>query len=361
MTSWRPLLGVVLALTGSAIPATASTLLQTLRNGEGGVTGLDGASGVAVSPDGAHVFVASANEDALVVFSRDTATGLLSPFAVFQDQIGGVSGLDGARDVAVALDGKNVYVASPGSDAVAVFSRDTTSGALTFVEAETQGLGSATGPEPASVEVTPDGERVLVPSTSLVVFTRDPLDGSLAYDSIVGWWGMSAYAQSPEGRHVYASSPIPLKEGGGSVVDVATWGDDGQYTHRILPGAQVALPCVSPDGLFVYGTWSGIEGEICWWARDAETAALTKVDCVQPPLTPTTRIVASPDGASVYIQSGARLFQFPRDSTTGALAEPRDLGTVGFLRGLAVSPDSRHVLAGQEVDVLDGPDESNLL
>jgi 6-phosphogluconolactonase (cycloisomerase 2 family) len=41
-------------------------------------TGLDGAIAVALSPDDKYVYVASTRDDALVVFSRDTTTGQLT-------------------------------------------------------------------------------------------------------------------------------------------------------------------------------------------------------------------------------------------------------------------------------------------
>ncbi|MBI3059231.1 MAG: beta-propeller fold lactonase family protein, partial [Deltaproteobacteria bacterium] len=101
---------------------------------------LDGAEAVAVSPDGKHVYVASTQSDAVAVFSRDKATGVLTQLAgtdgcVSETGTGGNcaggKALDGADAVAVSPDGKHVYVASNTSDAVAVFSRDKATGVLT--------------------------------------------------------------------------------------------------------------------------------------------------------------------------------------------------------------------------------------
>lgn len=52
----------------------------------------------------------------------------------------GVAGVDGMvwpTKVVVSPDGRNVYAAALASSAVAVFRRDATTGALTFVEAQT--------------------------------------------------------------------------------------------------------------------------------------------------------------------------------------------------------------------------------
>src|SRR5207249_4718016 len=112
--------------------AAALDLVQTLENGVGGLAGLGGARGLAVSPDGKNVYVASEADDALVNFSRNAAGGLL--FAEMRkDGTNGVDGLAGASAVTVSPDGAYVYVAGTADDAIAIFSRSATTGALAFV------------------------------------------------------------------------------------------------------------------------------------------------------------------------------------------------------------------------------------
>jgi DNA-binding beta-propeller fold protein YncE len=98
-------------------------------------TALDAATSVTVSPDGKHVYVALFNSDAVAVFARDKTTGALTQLAgpagcVSEDGTGGAcadgTALLHAASVAVRPDGKHVYAASQVSDAVAVFARDKT-------------------------------------------------------------------------------------------------------------------------------------------------------------------------------------------------------------------------------------------
>ncbi|MCH7801723.1 MAG: beta-propeller fold lactonase family protein [Chloroflexi bacterium] len=72
--------------------------------------------------------------------------GELTFVEVVKDGVGGVDGLNGAFSVTVSPDGKHLYAASWFDSAVAVFSRDSTSGALTWVEVQVDGAGgSSTG------------------------------------------------------------------------------------------------------------------------------------------------------------------------------------------------------------------------
>lgn len=91
-------------------------------------------SHVAVSPDGKSVYAASSDSDAVAIFNRNTTSGALTQKAGIAGCVSesGTSGacqdgkaLVGAQDVAVSSDGKRIYVASGGSGAVAVFNRVT--------------------------------------------------------------------------------------------------------------------------------------------------------------------------------------------------------------------------------------------
>ena len=118
----------------------------------GQVVGLLGASDVAVSRDGAHVYVASATTGALLGFVRDGVTGALTKQQCISDSgsdglcIDG-TGLAGARAVAIAEDGADVYVVAV-SGAVTGYRRDPATGLLqshTCLLDRAPGVGSCRG------------------------------------------------------------------------------------------------------------------------------------------------------------------------------------------------------------------------
>jgi hypothetical protein len=77
---------------------------------------------VPLSPDGAHVYAAGWNDDAVAVFARDAGTGALTFIEAQRDGVGGVDGLDGAFSVTLSPDGAHVYAAGQNDNAVVVFS-----------------------------------------------------------------------------------------------------------------------------------------------------------------------------------------------------------------------------------------------
>ncbi len=92
-----------------------------------------GSGAVTISPDGKHVYVASLIGDAVAVFTRNKTTGALTQLpgtdgCISETGSGGVctdgKALSDVVSVVVSKDGKHVYVASTGSDAVAAFARE---------------------------------------------------------------------------------------------------------------------------------------------------------------------------------------------------------------------------------------------
>ncbi|XP_060077784.1 uncharacterized protein LOC132557315 [Ylistrum balloti] len=192
-----------------------STVLKDNKNG---VDGLAGAYTITVSPDGKNVYVAGSTDDALAVFDRDTTTGALTYSTNFKDGVNGVDGLEGAIFIAVSPDGENVYVAGFDDDALAVFNRDTTTGALAYNAVFKDNQGEVDGLNEAfSVTVSPDGKNVYVAGfedDALAVFNRDTETGALTYSNVFkngtngvdGLNGAFSVTVSPDGKNVYVAS-----------------------------------------------------------------------------------------------------------------------------------------------------------
>ncbi len=159
-----------------------------VRDGVGGVEGLGGPIAMALSPDGAHAYVAGAPDSTLTVLQRDPRTGTLSFVGKKVNGVGGVIGLGGPagpRAVDVSPDGRHVYAAGAADGGVAVFARDAGTGTLTFVEAERDGIGGVEGLGGAwSVTTSPDGRHLYVASyadQAVAAFARDANTGRLAF------------------------------------------------------------------------------------------------------------------------------------------------------------------------------------
>jgi len=131
-----------------------------------------------VSPDGAHVYIASVFDSAVAVFSRNQTTGVLTFVEFEQNGVAGVEGILGASSAVVSPDGGHAIVTGSDDDAIAVFERDRGTGALDFVEVHQDGLAGVDGLGGAFwAAVSPDGTNVYVASDvddELAVFIPEP-------------------------------------------------------------------------------------------------------------------------------------------------------------------------------------------
>ena len=199
-------------------------------------TALGGATSVTVSPDGANAYVASSKAVAILNRAKDgTLTQWLGKGACVGSGSSCVSAraLDGAASVTISPDARNAYVASVGSDAIAVFDRGT-NGWLTQ-RPGTAGCISETGAgpcadgraleDPFSVTIAPDGSSAFVASaaSNAVVALDRAADGSLSQEDsrvscislptrrlpcVIGTalGAANAVAVSPDGANVYVAS-----------------------------------------------------------------------------------------------------------------------------------------------------------
>jgi 6-phosphogluconolactonase (cycloisomerase 2 family) len=190
--------------------------LTFVEKDEEGVNGLDGiafATSLVISPDGKHVYVTGDSDDSVAVFARDAGTGALTFVEAQRNGVGGVDGIDGPFAVGISPDGKHVYAGGSNDDAVAVFARDATTGALTFVQSLHDGVNGVDGLGfPQGFVVTPDGSALLVAAArddAVGVFARDTLTGMLTFVetiSAAGLGGVNSVHLAPGAAHLYTTA-----------------------------------------------------------------------------------------------------------------------------------------------------------
>jgi DNA-binding beta-propeller fold protein YncE len=197
---------------------------------------------MAISGNGASVYVASALSSAIVVLARDPSTGALAQASdgsgciVDSPLTGCTTGvqLSGANAVAVSPGNGDVYATSLFSDSVTSFTRSTSTGALAQ-KAGTAGclvylraVGCSFGRAlvaPEGLAVSPDGANAYAASFAtgaIAVLDRGRRSGALAQKpgpagclaphSVPGCFparalrGVSSIALSPDGRYLYSTS-----------------------------------------------------------------------------------------------------------------------------------------------------------
>lgn len=99
------------------------TFIEAMENLRDGITGMKSPVELAISPDQQKVLVVcnDKGDNSIVLFDRNQESGRLTFVDKMQDGINGAEGLQGAIGVAFSPDGKHIYVASRASKAIATF------------------------------------------------------------------------------------------------------------------------------------------------------------------------------------------------------------------------------------------------
>ena len=200
------------------------TFQEVEKDGVGGVNGLAGARRVIVSPDGQDVYVTGSEDDAIVVFDRSQVDGTLTFNEVELDATDAAGrGLDRALGMAATTDGKFIYVAGEYDDAINIFSRNLATGTLDFIGKVTNtdpgvsGLECARSASPSRrIPIRSTCTRPATSGSSLTAWSRNPTTGALTFlgvktDGVGGIDGIQG-ADGPEisadGAFMYASGDV---------------------------------------------------------------------------------------------------------------------------------------------------------
>jgi 6-phosphogluconolactonase (cycloisomerase 2 family) len=336
-------------------------LIDRLRDGVEGVDFLDGAFGVAMSPDGRFVYASGQEDFDLGIFERDGETGLLTPRG--RESYGVVLIVAAPAEIALSPDGRHLYAAY-GAGQVRVFTRDAASGALVYASRVSQVLGGEDVHLSGAVgiAVSPDGRDVYVASRNddaVAHFRRDGASGALTFgeakvegeDGVSGLDGAYDVAVSPDGLNVYATA----RDASCVVVfDRNLSSGRLRYRQSLCEGGGIYYLAaaegvtVSADGRNVYVVGSDDDGMMIF--RRNRGGLLRVEDQFEVRPAP-HEIVLSPVDDRLYVLSTAAVAAFPRNFDDGTLGigqgEIRNNqdGVTDFrfvTRGV-VSPDGRHL------------------
>jgi DNA-binding beta-propeller fold protein YncE len=284
-----------------------------------------GSEAIAISPDGRNVYVASSNSNAIAVFKRNARSGELTQPAgaagcISTRGAGGCAtavGLEGPNSVVVSPDGRNVYATSLGSDAIDIFARDPATGALTQTSGDAGCIANVatTG---CTTGRALDGPDVVVASP----------DGRNVYVGAFKGSSLAVFTRDP------STGALAQPAGTGGCV-----ADTSYPIAGCASGVALASPeglAISPDGDNVYAA-AALSNALDVFSRNSSTGALTQMGggagcIVEAPLTGCTTgrqlggadaVAVSPDGADVYVTSvlSNSVTAFARTPSTGQLAQ----------------------------------------
>jgi DNA-binding beta-propeller fold protein YncE len=321
-------------------------------------------SAVAVSPDGGNVYVAASGSNSLAVFERNRRTGALRQLPGAKgclSQLAGGGCFDGRAlnepvAVAVSPDGARVYVAGrrfPSAVAVLQRARD---GALTqqsgeagcVSQGESEGCATARAlRSPEDVVVSPDGRFVYVAGmrSNAVAVLRSGPEGLTQLEGAEACMARTAVEGCATGRGLRGPVELSIAPDGRDLYTASSLGDAVAVLRRNRTTGELRQPrgrkgCISQGGT----------GGRCIVGR-----ALDEV----------WGVATSPDGRNVYAVSARvnAMGIIARNETTGTLA-PLPGRFACFIRGrgqgcpegrgltvavaVTVSPDGRNVYVASE-------------
>lgn len=322
---------------------------------------LNGPNSVAVAPDGRHVYATSLNSDDISIMRRNRSTGALTQLSGPSGCISGVAAvpgcataraLDGPDVVTVSPDGRSVYAGSFFGNAVVTFSRNASTGVLTqpagtagCLAAATDGCapGLALG-APEGMAASKDGASVYVAtaaSNAVLTLQRDPSTGALTQPTD----GSGCMTNVPS-----TGCTTGVELGGANAVTVSP--DDGDvYVTSLTSNSVTSFIRTAGTGQLTQQT-----------GTSACAIHVLAVGCsLARSLSAPEGIAVSPDGANVYAAAynAGTIDTFDRSGAGALKQKPRQPGCItgrtapdctpgrglSGVSSIAVSPDGGHVYA----------------
>jgi 6-phosphogluconolactonase (cycloisomerase 2 family) len=173
---------------------------------------------IAISSDGAYLYNAASIDHSITMWNRDTETGALTYGETLSDGNADFDGLQGVTSLIISPDDTNIYVSGQGEHKIGVYSRNLSTGSLTFVEVQTDEIDNVNNLAGVrSLAISQDGMFVFASAIndhSISLFERNPSTGALTYsddatdglDGVDGLNQVSGMVVSPENTHLYAAA-----------------------------------------------------------------------------------------------------------------------------------------------------------
>ena len=331
--------------------------IQVVLDGQADVDGLAGAGTAILDPEGRHLYVVGVDDDAIDVFDRDVVTGRLTFRQSLKDGQDGVDGLNGAIGIAISPDGQHVYVSAYDDNSVALFQRDASTGQLIFVEMIKNGKGGVTGMTgPYWMELSPDGRHayVSVGYKEVLRFDRDTTTGRLTFVESMGRIGQfSGNSFSADGTYAYVASYsddelIVYRRDAvsGVLTNVQAIRADALGVYGM---GWVNQASIGPDGRYVLMSAGSV---MVIFERDSTTGRLSFVHAVEasgaPLFSPDARhVYMADDGGSVFSCDLGAIQPVSHSVTLGLAQSMADVDFGGW-SGVSVTESNAHT------DVVEG-------
>lgn len=376
-------LGCLSGSTGTGPPppagvGTGACTLSPTATAGGSTSGMGALFRPVISPDGRNLYALGGTSgftsSTVSTFNRNATTGALTFAGCITGDTAvtactqiptatagaGGSGMGTLTDLAIAPDGKNVYAVALGDDAITTFSRNTSTGALTFLECDTGNTAvvsaTCTGVPTASASgtnsgldglnrlaVSPVNEFVAATSSrddAGVSFISDPTTGALTLEGCA----TGELASGPTGSG--ACAPFPgnrITDGGaGSGFDqlgAVTYSADGLNLYVASVGddtiTTLARPNPDPATGFTFAQCMSGSAALSTSAGNCNLTPNATANGTNSDLDNPTSIVVPNDGLDVLVASQATdaVIAFGRGQ-----APLSPIGTLGFTGCLTSLP-----------------------
>jgi|GEM_PF-1580057 len=291
---------------------------------------------VAVDPSGKFAYAANYGSNDISAFAINQTTGALTLIRTISAQQAPYSIAMVGGSTSIVYIPKFAYVTNVSSDTISVYSIDKTTGTLTA------GTDAATGSQPRSVAVAPNGKFAYATNYNagtVSVFTVDQATGVLAAGTAVAAGTMPAsIVVDPSGRFAY----------------VANYGSDNvsvytihQTTGALTAGTAVAAGTsphsitVDPSGKFAYVANLNTNNVSVYTINQA-TGALTAGTPVATGTLPRS-VTVDPTGKFAYVASQGtnNVSVYTIDQITGALTAGTALAAGTIPYSVTVDPSGK--------------------